>query len=88
MPYPKNKYRKGYTYFSIGDLLHHLEQGRWVYWNNKVMHSGWIISMTLRTVSGAIRSHIISESINQKDEWYAQEYQRPFPEGVTERKMR
>jgi len=71
MPYPKKKYRKGYYYQSIGDLLNHLEQGRWVYWHDKVMHPGWIISMTLRTVAGAIRSHIISEAINQKVEYYA-----------------
>lgn len=87
MPYPKNKYRKGYSYYSIRDLLYHLEEGRWVYWHNKVMHPGWIISMTLRTVSGAIRSSVLSEAIDQRKEWHRQEYQSPFPEGVTERKM-
>ena len=88
MAYPKNKYRKGWRYHSIGDLLLHLEQGRWVYWHNKVMHPSWIISMTLRTVAGAIRCRVISEAIDQKDEWYSREYQRPFPEGVTEKEMR
>ena len=83
MKYPKNKYRKGYTYHSISDLLYHLEEGRWVYWDDRVLHPGFVISMTLRTVAGAIRSNRISETINQREEYYKGEYQKPYPPGVT-----
>jgi hypothetical protein len=73
MTRPKNKYRKGFLYHSISDLLYDLEQGRWIYWHNKVMHPGWVISMTLRTVAGAIRSQTLSEAIDQHKEYYAKQ---------------
>ena len=88
MQVPKNKYRKGYHYYSIGHLFVHLEQGRWVYWHETVMHPGRIRSMTLQTVAIAIRNNCLCEAIDQKQEYSRAEYQLPYPEGVTERKRK
>ena len=83
MKYPKNKYRKGYTMFGLSELMSHLDAGRWVYLRDKVVHPGFILNMTLMTVRGFMNAHLFSEAINQKVEFYRQEYQRPYPPGVT-----
>ena len=88
MPYPKNKYRKGYTIFGVGDLVALLMTGKWVYLNHKVYHPSFVISMQLRYVIRCMKEHRFSEAINCRDEYYKGEYRRPLPEGVTELKMR
>ena len=70
MPYPKKKYRKGYTIFGLDDLMTRLEKGQWVYLRDKVMHPGFIRSMTLHTVQGFINARLISEAIDQQKEYY------------------
>ena len=71
MPYPKNKYRKGYTIYGMDTLIVHLERGHWVYLRDKVIHPGFLMSMTLRTVNGFIEKRLISEAIDQQKEYYA-----------------
>lgn len=83
MRYPKNKYRKGYTIFGMRLLLAELENGRWVYLRDKVVHPSFILNMTLNTVSAFMDAHLISVAINAQREWARREYQRPYPEGVT-----
>ena len=73
MPYPKNKYRKGYTIFGMSELLwNHLNKGRWVYLRDKVMHPSIILNMTLMTVRGFMESQLISEAIDQQKEYYGE----------------
>jgi hypothetical protein len=83
MPYPKNKYRKGYTIFGMDELIwDHLNKGRWVYLRDKVIHPSIILNMTLMTVRGFMEAHLISEAINARDEWASGNYKRPYPKGV------
>lgn len=73
MPYPKNKYRKGYTIFGMNDLLwDHLNKGRWVYLRDKVVHPSIILNMTLKTVRGFVEAHLISVAIDQQKEYYGE----------------
>jgi len=73
MPYPKNKYRKGYTIFGMSELLwNHLNKGRWVYLRDKVVHPSIILNMTLITVRGFMESQLISEAIDQQKEYYGE----------------
>jgi len=72
MPYPKNKYRKGYTIYGMDTLLEHLRKGKWVYLRDKVLHPGFLIGMTLRTVDGFLTLHLISEAIDQQKEYYGE----------------
>lgn len=79
MPYPKNKYRKGYTIFAMNELLwRHLKQGRWVYLRNKVVHPSFILHMTLNTVAGLLEAHQISEAIDQQKEYYSDVKVKPY----------
>jgi len=85
MPYPKNKYRKGYSIFGWSALMYeNLDKGRWVYLREKVVHPSVIMNMTLNTVKGFLERRLFSEAINQQREYYSREYQRPYPEGVVE----
>jgi len=66
MPYPKNKYRKGYTIFGWSSLMYeHLDKGRRVYLRERVIHPGFILNMTLLTVRGLLEARLISEAIDQ-----------------------
>ena len=69
MQYPKRKYRKGFSYHSYNELIWALEEGKWVYWGDKVMHPGFLIGMTLRTIMAAINRGLISEAIDQIKEY-------------------
>ena len=72
MPYPKNKYRKGFIIFGWTSLMYdHLEVGRWVYLRGKVVHPSVILNMTVETVRGFLASRLISEAIDQQKEYYA-----------------
>ena len=71
MPYPKNKYRKGYPIFGMNELLwEHLNKGRWVYLRDRVKHPGIILHMNLNTVAGFLEARQISEAIDQQKEYY------------------
>lgn len=71
MPCPKNKYRRGYIIFSLDELVYDwLEKERWVYLRDRPTHPGFILSMTLKTVRGFLKSHLISEAIDQQKEYY------------------
>lgn len=72
MPYPKNKYRKGYTIYGTDTLLEHLKKGRWVYLRGKVVHPSFILHMTLNTVVAFLKAHQISEAIDQQKEYYGE----------------
>ena len=82
MAYPKNKYRKGYTIFGIGDLATLLMSGAWVYLDEKAYHPGFILSMQLKYVIDCERGHRFSEAINAQQEYSIREYQKPYPEGL------
>lgn len=71
MALPKRKYRNGYIVRSISDLAIGLETGHWYYWNDKVMHPGFMLSMPLRTIINAIDKCIIKEAVDQQKEYYA-----------------
>jgi hypothetical protein len=64
----QKKYRMGAPYTSVGSLIYDLRRGRWVYWRDKVMHPGWIRSMTLQTIMGAIEARILREAFKQGEE--------------------
>lgn len=55
----KAKFRQGETIDSFGTLVSLLDSGRWIYWNHKPLHPGWIRGMTLETLRGAIRRGIL-----------------------------
>ncbi len=65
-----NKYRKGHPIFDMSNLCQRLKKGEWVYYGDKVMHPGFIISMPLRTVMIAMDKWLISEAIDQHQERY------------------
>jgi len=73
MPYPKRKYRKGYTIFGMSELTYWLMSGKWIYMDDKAYHPGFIISMPYRTVIKYMEQHRISEAIDQKKEYYAKQ---------------
>jgi len=73
MPYPKNKYRKGYPIYGLDTLTHLLKEGRWVYLRDKVIHPGFILGMTLKTVTGFLDHYLFSEAIDQQKEYYAKQ---------------
>ena len=50
--------------------MSHLEKGHWVYLRDKVIHPGFLMSMTLKTVNDFIERHLISEAIDQQKEYY------------------
>ena len=68
MKHPENKYRKGYTVFSISELAIGLKTGHWYYWDDKVMHPGFLLGMPLRTIINAIVRRAIAEAIDQQRE--------------------
>ncbi len=71
MPYPKNKYRKGYTIFGWSALMYeHLDKGKWVYLRGKVVHPSIILNMTLMTVRGFLIAHLFCEAIDAQKEYY------------------
>ena len=70
MPYPKNKYRKGYTIYGMDELMYCLTIGKWVYLRDKVVHPSVILNMTLKTVNGFMESRLIREAIDQQREYY------------------
>lgn len=71
MPYPKNKYRKGYTIFGMNELIYtHLKQGRYVYLREKLVHPSFILHMMFNTVIGFMDWHLISEAIDQQKEYW------------------
>ena len=72
MPYPKNKYRKGYTIYGTDTLLVHLRRGRYVYLRDKVVHPSFILHMTFNTVASFLEARVISEAIDQQKEYYGE----------------
>ncbi len=90
MAYPTRKYRKGYTIFGMGHLSAHLQNGSWVYLDDKAYHPGFILSMQYRKVLALSDAHRIYEAIDCKDEYYKGEYKRPYPDGIAHetRRMR
>lgn len=71
MPYPKNKYRKGFHIYGMNELIwNHLEKQRWIYLRDRVVHPSIIMNMTLKTVYGFLEARMISEAINQQKEYY------------------
>lgn len=71
MPYPKKKYRKGYTIFGMDELVYsHLNKGQWVYLREKVVHPSVILHMNLKTVFGFLEKRLLAEAINQQKEYY------------------
>lgn len=82
MPYPKNKYRKGYIIFGIDTLEVYLKKGQWVYLRDKVVHPSIILHMTFNTVIGFLDTRLICEAIDQQKEYYSRQYERPYPESV------
>lgn len=83
MPFPKRKYRKGFTIFGVGHLATLLMSGCWVYLDDKVYHPGFILGMQLKYVVDCEQGHRFSEAVNARDEYYSREYRRRYPEGVT-----
>lgn len=77
MPYPKNKYRKGYIIFGMSELCYRLEDGKWVYLRDKVMHPGFMLGMHLRTIMNLLEHRQISEAIDQQKEYYGEKV-RPY----------
>lgn len=71
MPYPKNKYRKGWTIRDLDTLFDHLKRGRYVYLRGKVTHPGFILRMTFSTAASFIEDCQIFEAIDQQKEYYA-----------------
>lgn len=52
----QKKYHKGDCIPNIGVLAVWLESNQWTYWGDRPKHPGWIISMSLQTLLGAIRA--------------------------------
>lgn len=48
------KYRKGEIIPSLTLLIAELEAGRWVYFKDRPLHPGFILSMTFKTVLGCL----------------------------------
>ena len=71
MPYPKNKYRKGNFIHDMTELVSRCRKGEWVYLRDKVIHPGFLMSMSLQTVAGFLTAHLIFEAIDQQKEYYA-----------------
>jgi hypothetical protein len=55
----KRKFRKGEQIRNLEHLCRCLGSGRWIYWNHKPLHPGWILSMTLQTLRGGIMRGIL-----------------------------
>lgn len=56
----RRKYKPGAKFKTMGSLCHWLfELNRYIYWHRKVMHPGWAISMTTRTLHDAVRTGIL-----------------------------
>jgi len=70
MPYPKNKYRKGYTIFSVADLADEVVLGHWLFYKGRVIHPSFIGHMNLFTIIGGIRATKFHHAINQQKEYY------------------
>ena len=71
MPYPKNKYRKGFVIYRLDELWEMLDNGQWVYWRDRPKHPGFIMSMPFRVLAKAIEATIICGAIDQQKEYYA-----------------
>ncbi len=55
----ERKFRKGDPIRDMEHLSQCLRERRWIYWNHKPLHPGWIESMTFRTLRGAVRAGIL-----------------------------
>lgn len=55
----KKKFKKGGQILNIVGLLIHINRGKWLYYNDKLMHPGFIIGMPLKTIIHAIDNKII-----------------------------
>lgn len=51
----ERKYKQGKVYKDINSLLKDLNDGKYVYWLDKVKHPSIIVNMTLRTIDLAIK---------------------------------
>jgi len=75
MAYPKRKYRKGFTIFSMTTLVYeHLQKGCYVFLRDKVVHPSVILHMLLGTVKALLDDRLFSEAIDQHKEWAEGKY--------------
>jgi len=56
---------KGPVLTSLDDLSRCTLSGQWIYWNDKPLHPGWIISMQFRTIRDALDMGILSLAIRE-----------------------
>lgn len=62
-----NKFRQGAVIKTMAVLVKELDAGRWIYWNHKPQHPGWIISMTYRTLRQAVAVGMLRKTKENKN---------------------
>jgi hypothetical protein len=62
----ETKFIKGKPFTSLDILSEWLDAGNWAYFNHKVMHPGFLVSMSFRTITLALSSRRISYAFVRK----------------------
>lgn len=59
----KRKFRKGEKIFDPVDALEAILSGKYLFWQDKPQHPGWMISMQLANIVGAVKLGLISHAL-------------------------
>ena len=61
----KTKYVKGEPICDLDQFVSILDAGQWVYWCDRPKHPGFLASMRLRVLQGAVRSGILHLAVER-----------------------
>jgi hypothetical protein len=59
----KRKFRKGRIYTKVEHVAIDVSNGEWIYFNDKILHCGFVVSMTLKTIINGVNCRFLRRAI-------------------------